>query len=170
MHGVYVFRSVNQDHRDVITGFMYSAMEFHSFQSATMTVLMIFLGYLPLLALLFLFGMTAFGSPLILLCLIAFGFRGGVLESYVYLSRGFVESAAFVIFPMMLACVAMITAVKASLRMSFVFSKQLLPSGAHCGGLWMPFKRYLSCFMICLAILFGCAVTEVLIHILFSMM
>ncbi len=125
------------------------------FSSAFLSLLM--------LAILFLLGLTAFGVPLILMVPLFFGFGIGVAECSCYAAGG-VGAVALTVLPhMMIAAMGVLIASAESLRMSCVFSRQLLPASAHCGGMWQDFKLYLLRFLLCIVIVFAAAVTDVLL-------
>lgn len=168
--GTWVFRILNEEHRAFAANLLYSPPIPADPASAASAVLSACMGHACLLILLFLFGMTAFGCPLILLCVIFFGFRLGVIECFSFVSYGFGYTALNVHIPMLIAGIAVLMAVKRSLHMSCVFSRQLLPSGAHCGGMWLEFKRYLLYYLISLGMVVASAITEVLLQIINSLM
>lgn len=121
---------------------------------------------LLMLAVLFLLGLTAFGVPLILPVPLFFGFGIGVAECSCYEADGLGAVALTVLPHMMMAAVGVLIASAESLRMSFVFSRQLLPASAHCGGMWQDFKLYLLRFLLCTVIVSAAAVTDVLLRLI----
>ncbi len=168
--GAWIFRVLSEEHRSFVTNLLYSPPTPTDLRSAASAVLTSCFGHALLLILLFLLGMTAFGCPLILLGVIVFGFRLGVIECFAYVSCGFGFTAINVHVPMLIAGIAVLLAVRHSLHMSCVFSRQLLPSGAHCGGMWMEFKRYLLYYTICLGLIVASSITEVLLQVVNAMM
>ncbi len=117
---------------------------------------------LLLLTMLFLLGLTAYGCPLILLMPLLFGFGIGTSVCYAYETTSFMLMFVTVLFPVCIMAVAVLIATIQSLHMSCLFSRQLLPSYAHCGSLWHDFKTYLLRFMLCALIAVVAAVVRLL--------
>ena len=117
-----------------------------------------------LLALLFLFGLTPYGWPLILCVPLFFGYTVGLAQCRAFLSGGLKEVLLTVLLPMEIAAFAVLIGAAQSLQMSALFSRQLLPSSAHCGGLWQDFKWYLLRFMLCIVIALAGAAVKIFLQ------
>lgn len=124
-----------------------------------------FYGWL-LLMVLFLLGLTAYGCPLIVLVPLIFGFCIGVAECHAFAFLGVWAMFARVLIPVLITGIAIVIAAGQALKMSCSFSRQLLPSHAHCGGLWQDFKVYLIRFAVCLLIALAGAIVAVLLRLM----
>lgn len=119
-----------------------------------------------ILVVVFLLGLTAYGCPLILIAPLFFGFCLGVAECQAYIQGGFWQLSVQVLLPMSVAMIPVLIATSQALRMSCVFSRQLLPSSAHCGGMWQEFKMYLLRFLLCFFLAFAAALIQVLLQLI----
>ncbi|MBR5135066.1 MAG: stage II sporulation protein M [Clostridia bacterium] len=118
-----------------------------------------------LLALLFLFGLTAYGSPLILTLPIFFGFCIGITECRLYGAFDWLYLMTDFLPPTLISIIAIVSGCVQSLRMSCLFSRQLLPTCAHCGGMWHDFKLYLLRFLFCFFLAFLASSLNVILQI-----
>ena len=164
--GNRIFNSFTVGQRSVLTDWLYAPVTPRDFSSAVKAVVTSGFTHAVFLILLFLFGMTAFGCPLILFALFVYGFRIGVIEGFSFISNGWIWTVVHVHIPILIASCAILPAVKYSLRMSCIFSRQLLPYSAHCGGMWMEFKCYMLRYSICFCAIAASAITDVLLHVL----
>lgn len=121
-----------------------------------------------LLLILFLSGMSTCGAPLTALVPLFFGLGVGLTEAYYYGSgwEGLLFTAVLVVPHSLLAAAALIMGCSESLRLSLLLSEQLLPSAAHCGGLWQDFRLYCIRFLLFFALAFGAGVLDVCLRLL----
>ncbi len=168
--GISVFRALNEEHRAFVSELLYKSPQSIDWQNASTAIIGSCIRHSLILVFLFLFGLTAFGCPLILCTVLLFGFRVGVIISVSYLAYGFWNTALTVYLPVLIAGIATLLAVRRSLHMSCVYSRQLLPSGAHCGSLWSEFRRYLVSFTLCFGLVLAASITEILLQVLKSSM
>lgn len=117
-----------------------------------------------LLALLFLFGLTPYGCPLILCVPLFFGYVIGLAQCRAFLANGVTEVLFAVLLPMGIAALSIVIGAAQAMQMSAQFSRQLLPSCAHCGGLWQDFKWYLLRFMLCVMIALAAATVKIFLQ------
>ncbi len=166
--GILVFRSLNEEYRAFISEFLYKPPQSIGWQNAATTICGSCLRHAFIPIVLFLFGLTAFGCPLILCTVLVFGFRLGVIFSVSYTAYGFWHMTLTVYLPIVLVGIATLLAVRRSLHMSCMYSCQLLPFGAHCGGLWSEFRRYLLSYVICFALIITASIVEIALQIMVS--
>lgn len=122
-----------------------------------------------LLALLFLFGLSACGVPFAVIVPLFFGMGIGLTEAYYY-STGIagIAAVALLIAPHYLVAAAALTlGSMESIRMSLLFSRQLLPGG-FMGGLWTDFKLYCARFLVFLGLAFASGILDVIMRLLFG--
>ncbi len=122
-----------------------------------------------LLALLYLCGLSACGAPFAVLVPIFFGLGLGMTEAYYYSTgaAGIAVTALMVVPHYLIAAVALVLGSMESVRMSLLFSRQILP-GASMGGLWGDFKLYSVRFLVFLGLAFLAGVVDVGMRLLFS--
>ena len=168
--GVSVFRALAEPDQRLVGEFLYKSPQSIDWQNAAATITASCIRHTFVLVVLLLFGLTAFGCPLILCAVLLCGFRIGVILSISYLSNGMWYMIAAVYPPILLVGIATLLAARRSLQMSCVYSCQLLPYGAHCGGLWSEFKHYLLSYVICFGLTVSASFAECLLQILISMM
>ncbi len=127
--------------------------------------------FLPgvLLLLLFVSGLSACGVPVAVAVPFFFGMGLGLTEAYYYaVGSGGVAFVALLLLPhSLLAALALLMGCAESMRLSLLFSGQLLPGSARCGGLWQDFKLYLARFVICVGLVFLSGVVDVGLKLLF---
>lgn len=164
--GAVVYTFLSSDDRTAFASLLSSTTVPTNFLDGCIAVLSSgFYGVL-LLIVLFLLGLTAYGCPLIVLVPLFFGVCIGVAECHAYMFDGLWTMLCTVLIPVMITGMAIVTATGQALRMSCAFSRQLLPSHAHCGGLWQDFKLYLIRFAICLLIVLAGAIIAVLLRLM----
>lgn len=166
--GCSAFSMLPTEDQSFLSSILSSPSNVSDVSSGCTAVLSAVFGNGILLFLLFLFGLTAFGGPLIVLTELFYGFCIGTAESQAFYQGGFIATAVHVVIPMTLSGIALVISGCQSMQMSCTFTKQLLPSGAHCGGMWHPFRNYLLRFMCCMLIALGAAVVQVLAHALYQ--
>lgn len=122
-----------------------------------------------LLALLFLVGLSACGVPFAVVVPLFFGMGIGLSEAYYYSTgiAGLAVVALLVAPHYLVAAIALILGSMESIRMSLLFSRQLLPSGLM-GGLWGDFKLYCARFLVFLGLAFASGILDVIMRLLFS--
>lgn len=122
-----------------------------------------------LLAVLFLCGLSACGAPFACLVPIFFGLGLGMSEAYYYSTgtAGIAVVALLVAPHTLIAAAALVLGSMESVRMSLLFSRQILP-GASIGGLWGDFKLYSVRFLLFLGLAFFAGVVDVGMRLLFS--
>lgn len=120
-----------------------------------------------LLLLLFLAGMSACGAPVAVLVPIFYGLGLGLTEAYYYGAggRGVLFTALLVVPHSLIAAAALLMGCSESLRLSLLLSGQLLPTSAHCGGLWQDFRLYCVRFLIFFGLAFGAGVVDVCLRL-----
>lgn len=168
--GTVMYRNISAENQSFFAFIATGSQLPHDFMSACYAVVSsAFIGCI-LLVIVFLFGMTPFGCPLILLFTALFGFWTGVAQSCMYTEHGVKALILTVLTPAMITETAILFAAKDALRMSCIFSRQLLPSGAHCGSMWQDFKRYVLRFISFLCIIFAAAIIDVLLRSTFQLL
>ncbi len=122
-----------------------------------------------LLALQFLFGLSACGAPLTALVPLFFGLGLGMSEAYYYSTgaQGIAAAALLVVPHTLIAAAALVLGGMESTRMSLLFSRQILP-GASMGGLWGDFKLYSVRFLLFLGLAFLAGVVDVGMRLAFT--
>ncbi len=163
--GCSAFAIMPRDYQSFLSSLLSSNTEITDFLSGCTAVLSATFGNSVLLMLLFLFGLTAFGGPLIVLVELFYGFCIGTAESQAFYQNGMVSVVFHAVLPMTIAGIAVLIAGCQAIHMSCVFTKQLLPGGAHCGGMWHPFRNYLLRFFLCMVIVLAAAVVQVVTQI-----
>lgn len=120
-----------------------------------------------LLMVLFLCGLSACGSPAALIVPSFWGLGLGLIQAQYYADgwRGVALSAATVLPHAVMEAVALLMGASECLQMSLRFAGQLLPRGAHLGGLWQSFRVYLLRFAVLAALLMGAAAVDVVLRI-----
>ena len=122
-----------------------------------------------LLAFLYLTGLSACGAPFAVLVPLFYGLGLGLSEAYYY-SQGMTGLfiAALLVAPhCLIAAVALVLGSMESVRMSLLFSKQLLPNGIL-GGLWMDYKLFTSRFLVFLCMAFASGILDVCMRLIFA--
>lgn len=116
-----------------------------------------------LLLVLFLAGLTVYGAPVTAVVPLFFGLGVGMTEAYYYGAGrpGILFVAVLVVPRTLIAAAALLMGCSESLRMSLLLSGQLLPSSAHCGGLWKDFRLYGVRFLVFFGLAFVAGVVEV---------
>ncbi len=116
-----------------------------------------------LLLVLFLAGLTAYGAPVTAIVPVFFGLGIGMTEAYYYGAGrlGILFVAVLVVPRTLVAATALLMGCSESLRMSLLLSGQLLPSSAHCGGLWQDFRLYGVRFLVFFGLAFAAGVVDV---------
>lgn len=122
-----------------------------------------------LLALLYLCGLSACGAPLAVLIPVFFGLGLGMTEAYYYASgaSGIAVAAVLIAPHYLIAAAALVLGSMESVRMSLLFSRQILP-GASIGGLWGDFKLYSVRFLLFWGLAFLAGVVDVGMRLLFA--
>ncbi len=122
-----------------------------------------------LLALQYLFGLSACGAPLTAVVPLFFGLGLGMSEAYYYSTgAGGIAAAALLVVPhTLIAAAALVLGGMESTRMSLLFSRQILP-GASIGGLWGDFKLYSVRFLLLLGLAFLAGVVDVGMRLAFA--
>lgn len=164
--GAVIYGFLPNDDREVFVQMISSGTAPSDFLGGCIAVLSSMFYGLLLLILLFLLGLTAYGCPLIVLVVLFFGVCVGVAECHAYVFGGFWSMLCTVLLPTAVTGIAVVIAAGQALRMSCLFSRQLLPSHAHCGGLWQDFKKYLVQYLICLLIALSGAITAVMFRLM----
>ncbi len=124
---------------------------------------------LCLLLLLFLSGLSACGAPVSLLVPVFWGLGLGLLQAHYY-AQGIVGMlfATLLIVPhSLLKAVVLAHGAVQSLQLSLQLAGQLLPRGAHCGGLWQLFRLYCVRFLLYLPLLLAAAALDVGLRLCF---
>ena len=122
-----------------------------------------------LLAFQFLCGLSACGAPLIAVIPLFFGLGMGVTQAYYYTAgfRGLLAAALLVVPHLLLAGITLVFSSMEAIRMSLLFSRQLLPGGMM-GGMWLEFKRYCVRFLVYLGMAFASGVIDIVFRLLFE--
>ena len=122
-----------------------------------------------LLALLFLFGLSACGAPFAAVVPLFFGLGLGLTEAYysAFGIKGLLASALLVVPHCLVSAAALLLGSMESIRMSILFSRQILPNGGI-GGLWQDFKIYCVRFLVYFCIAFASGVVDVCMRLLFG--
>lgn len=139
------------------------------FAGATAHLLATAAPHFLLLLLLFFLGFSACGAPLALLVPLFFGTGTGLTAAYHYATGlGGVAYTALLILPHTLfVAAALLTACAESVRLSARLAGQLLPHATLGGGLWQDLKLYLARFLLCGGLLFGAAVLDTVLRMVF---
>lgn len=159
--------------RNLMTGELSLIFNVHpinqSFQGGITALFSSSFSTILLLALLFLFGLSACGAPFAVVIPFFFGMGLGLTEAYYYLSgmKGLAAVGLLVAPHYLIASIALVLGSIESVRMSLLFSRQLLPGGIM-GGLWSDFKLYCARFLIYLALAFASGVVDVIMRLLFG--
>ncbi|MBR2338677.1 MAG: stage II sporulation protein M [Clostridia bacterium] len=124
---------------------------------------------LCLLAVLFIAGLSACGAPIAFTIPLFWGAGLGMTQAYYYASGGAgVLLTALLVLPHSLPeAAALLMGCAESLRMSMQITGQLLPRGAHCGGLWQDFRLYSVRFLLLLPLLLAAGALDVGLRALF---
>lgn len=122
-----------------------------------------------LLALLFLFGLSACGAPFSVIVPFFFGMGLGLTEAYYYSTglKGLAAVGLLVAPHYLLAAIALVLGSIESIRMSLLLSRQLLPGGIL-GGLWTDFKLYCVRFVLFLGLAFASGVIDIVMRLIFG--
>lgn len=122
-----------------------------------------------LLAVLFICGLSACGALLAAVVPLFFGMGLGMTEAFFCAGglKGFVISSILIAPHCIIAAVALIFASMESIRMSLLFSRQLLPNSGI-GGLWQDFKLYCVRFLLFVCLAFASGILDVCMRLLFA--
>lgn len=167
--GTIVYGGLKGTEHEVFSSFLSELTLPSDLMAGCKAVLSSAFGLCVILVLLFLFGMTAFGCPLIFVMVFVFGFWLGIDQSHAYIHGGYAAVIITVLSHMLVACISVLRGAQQALHMSCVFSRQLLPSGAHCGGMWQDFKKYLVSFLICMILALSSGIVQVLSRLAYQM-
>lgn len=118
---------------------------------------------LCLLLVLFFGGLFACGAPIILLVPVFWGLGLGMSVAHQYAGGiGGVLCCALLVVPHgLLKAAALLLFAVQSLQFSAQLAGQLLPRGAHCGGLWQSFRMYCVHLLLLLPTVFVAAAIDV---------
>ena len=121
-----------------------------------------------LLLLLFFSGLSVCGAPVILLVPVFWGLGLGMSVAHQYAAglSGVLCSALLVVPHGLLKGAALSLFAVQSLQLSAQLAGQLLPRGAHCGGLWQAFRAYLAHLLLLLPLVLLAAVIDVGLRLL----
>lgn len=121
-----------------------------------------------LLIVLFLSGLSACGLPVVLVVPFFFGLGIGMSEAYYYSTgwRGVLTVLLLLLPPLLLKSVALLMASSESMRMTLLFSRQLLAGPPSDDGIHPHFRLYVLRFLIFLLIIFAAGVADVLLRLL----
>ena len=167
--GVRIYRLLDADYRAFVQNYIYTPSTPDGWIASANAVAGLCIKHMLIPVSLFFLGMTAFGCPLILCMIVLFGFRVGLILSVSYTAFGVLHTACIVYIPLLLVGIATLLAVRRSLHMSYTFSCQLLPSCAHCGGMWSEFKRYLLSYSVTFGLIVTASVAEVILQMVKTM-
>lgn len=122
-----------------------------------------------LLALLFLCGLSACGALFSVIVPVFFGLGLGLTEAYYYSTgvAGMIATGLLVVPHYLIAAAALLLGTMESVRMSLLFSRQLLPGGSI-GSLWEDFRLYCARFLVFAGIAFASGVVDVCLRLLFG--
>lgn len=122
---------------------------------------------LCLLAVLFLSGLSACGAPVILLAPLFWGIGLGLSLAHTYTvgTVGLLAAAVFVLPPALPEAIALLIGGVGAMRMSLHMAGQLLPHGAHCGGLWQTFRWYCLRFLLVVPLLLLSGLLDVVLRL-----
>lgn len=120
-----------------------------------------------LLLALFLAGMSACGAPVAALVPVFYGLGLGLTEAYYYGAggAGVLFTALLVVPHSLVAAAALLMGCSESLRLTLLLSGQLLPTSAHCGGLWQDFRLYCVRFLLFFGLAFGAGVLDICLRL-----
>lgn len=123
---------------------------------------------LCLLAVLFVSGLSACGAPVACAVPLFWGIGLGLTQAYYYTHGGVgvLLTAIFVLPHSIPEAAALLTGCTLSLRLSVQLMGQLLPRGAHCGGLWQAFRAYCVQFLLLLPLLLAAGAVDVALRAL----
>lgn len=121
-----------------------------------------------LLLLLFFSGLSACGIPFAVTIPWFWGVGLGMTLAHYYTAGGMgVLFAGVMVLPHSLPeAAALLIGCAQTLHMSMQICGQLLPHGAHCGGLWQDFRLYGVRFLLLLPLLLGAGVLDVGLRLL----
>ena len=123
---------------------------------------------LCLMLLLFVAGLSAFGTPIVLAVPVFWGLGLGLCEAW-YMQRGIsgLPVVALVLLPhAVMELVAVLMASSEALRMTFLVASQLLPHSSRGGGLFDDFRLYGMRFLLLIALICGAGALDVLLRLL----
>ena len=125
--------------------------------------------FLPtLLLVLFLSGLSACGLPVVLAVPLFFGLGIGMSEAYYYSTgwRGVLTVLLLLLPPLLLKSLALLMASSESMRMTLLFSRQLLAEPSSSDGMHSHFRLYILRFLIFLLMVLAAGVADVLLRLL----
>lgn len=126
--------------------------------------------FLPVLLLLILFvcGLSACGLPVVLIVPFFFGLGIGMSEAYYYSTgwRGVLTVAVLLLPQLLIKSASLLMASAESMRMTLLFSGQLLPQRSAGGGMNQHFRLYVLRFFIFLLVALAAGVVDVLLRFL----
>lgn len=120
-----------------------------------------------LLILLLFCGLSACGLPVILAVPVFFGMGVGMSEAYYYSTgwHGVLLTVVLLLPQVILKSTALLMASAESMRMTLLFSGQLLPHQTACGGLNKDFRLYILRFLIFFFMIVAAGITDVLLRV-----
>ncbi len=118
---------------------------------------------LCLLAVVFLSGLSACGAPFALAVPLLWGIGVGLAQAHHYScgGSGVLLAAVFILPHSLLEAAVLSRGYLLSVKMSLQLAGQLMPRGAHCGGLWQNFRLYCVQFLLLLPLLFAAGAVDV---------
>ncbi len=126
--------------------------------------------FLPTLLLIVLFfcGLSACGLPVVFLTPLFFGLGIGMSEAYYYSTgwRGVLTVLLLMLPQLLLKSVALLMASAESMRMTLLFSRQLLSEPSPSEGMRPHFRLYILRFLVFLLIILAAGVADVLLRLL----
>jgi len=149
LFGCVVFSTISADEQQSLSSWMISGGIPTDYTSGLTTVISSTFGIWVQLIVLFLLGLTAFGCPLILAELLFFGFCFGITSCQGHTVYESFAALTDEVLPMAIGGIAILIGALQAFRFSCMSARQLLPSGAHCGGLWPAFRQYGAAFILC---------------------
>ncbi len=126
--------------------------------------------FLPVLLLMVLFfcGLSACGLPVVMLVPFFFGLGIGMSEAYYYNTgwRGVLTVLLLMLPPLFLKSLSLLMASAEAMRMTLLFSRQLLPQSSSHEGMNRHFRLFVLRFLIFLLMTFAAGVVDVLLRLL----
>lgn len=120
-----------------------------------------------LLALLFLCGLSACGAPFAVIVPLFYGMGLGMTEAFYCATgiKGFVTSSLLIIPHYIIAATALVLGSMESIRMSLLFSRQILPN-CGIGGLWHDFKLFCVRFLTFICLAFASGIVDICLRLM----
>ena len=112
-------------------------------------------------------GLSACGLPVILAVPVFFGMGVGMSEAYYYSTgwHGVLLTVILLLPQLVFKAAALLMASAESMRMTLLFSGQLLPNQTACGGLYKDFRLYILRFLIFFFMIVAAGITDVLLRV-----